>query len=965
MENRKGTSQKTKRVPATNMPIKKNNPKAKNKKVKFSKKHPKIAVTIRLCILLLIVALVVGSGIVVGMLYGMWGQDFEITEEELVMAGNSIVYDSEGNALAELSGDENRKVIKLEDMAENLPKAYVAIEDERFYNHNGVDFKRTTAAIGTYILHKGSSSYGGSTITQQLVKNITNETDKSGIAGVNRKVKEWAKAYQIERMLSKDQILELYLNIIFVGDRNYGVQSGAEYYFNKDAKDLSLAECAFLAGINNRPNFYNPYGDKSYKKNEEKKNSINNRTKTVLGKMLELGYINQEEYDKACEKVDKGLKFKQGTQKAAIYSYHTDATISQVIKDFMNQKGWSEEYAKTYVYGGGLKIYSTEKPDIQKKLEKQMSDNASNYQIKSRKTKDSEGNYAKSQAAMVVIDNETGYVAGLVGGLGEKTESRGLNRATQSTRSTGSSIKPIADLLPALQEGTITASTRYLDYKTKFDNGKFEPKNDGNAYSGNISIRAATAMSHNVPFVKVMAELTNATSRKYLKDMGISTISDETDVGLSLAIGGLTKGISPLEMAGAYATIANDGVYRTPLLYTKIEDSQGNSILEPKQETKEVCSKQNAYILKDILKSVINGAQGHSGTAPYCSISGMDTAVKTGTTNANKDRWLCGFTNYYTAATWYGYDVEEEVIIGGNNPAGRIWAAVMKSLHTDKKNSKFKEPDGIVTARICSKTGLKATSSCSDTYVEKFVEGTVPETCSHKGSKSARVCEESGKIANEYCPKTKTIYTEFVLPKEELGIWKTSNTSTGGKLPTEVCDIHNEESAKENAKAPKIKLIGSSSITLNVGESYTEKGATAKDDTDGDLTNQIQISGSVNSSKAGTYTLTYKVKNSLGKESTATRTVVVKDKSTPSSNTTNTTNSTTNTTTNTSTNTTTNTTNSTTNSTTNTTNKNTNTSKKTNDKITEKISKVTEKSRKNREKINKKITESIKKSFSY
>ena len=852
----------------------------KNKKSKFSKRHPKLSLAIKLIIISILAITIIGAGIIVGMVYGMWGQDFEISEKELMLYGNSVLYDSEGNVLAELKGDENRKIIKMEDMAEFLPKAYVAIEDERFYDHKGVDYKRTGGAIATYILHRGSSSYGGSTITQQLVKNMTKENAKTGKEGITRKVKEWAKAMQLEKMLSKDQILELYLNVIFVGDTNYGVEVGAEYYFNKSAKELSLEECAFLAGINNRPNYYNPYGKAEYGKDEAKTNDINNRTKTVLKKMLDLGYIKQEDYDKAKENVEKGLNFEKGTKKSQIYSYHTDATITQVINDFMDEKNWSKDYATTHVYGGGLKIYSTQNTDVQETIEKTMVDNASTYQTKSRKNKDEDGNKVKSQAAMVVIDNDTGYVVGVVGGLGEKTTARGLNRATQSPRQTGSSIKPIADVLPALQEGLINASTRYLDVKTKFDNGKFEPKNDGNAYSGNISIRTAIAKSHNVPFVKIMAELTTPVSRNYLQKMGVTTLSETGDAGLALAIGGLYKGISPLEMAGAYATIANDGVYRTPLFYTKVEDDKGNIELEPKQETREVCSKQNAYILKDLLTSVVDSG----GTAPYCAISGMDVAAKTGTTNDDYDRWLCGFTNYYTAATWYGFDDPETVYFSGN-PSGKMWAAVMKNLHKDKKSSKFKEPDGIVSVKVCKETGLKATDKCSSTYTELFAKGHEPDDCDESGN-SVEICEDSGKLATEFCPDKETAFFSYILPKERLNLWKTPMSITDP--PTEFCDEHTEASAKKDAKAPTISLIGSDTINLNVGETYTEKGATAKDDKDGDITNKIQISGSVNTSKAGTYKITYKVKNSSDKETTKVRTVVVKGKeetkpSTPSS----------------------------------------------------------------------------------
>ena len=278
------------------------------KKVKFSNKHPKIALCIKIMIVIILLAIVVAAGIIVGMIYGNWGQDFEISEEELIISGNSVIVDSKGKVLAELSGDENRKIITLDEMSDYIPKAYVAIEDERFYKHKGVDVKRTGGAILSYVVHKGSSSYGGSTITQQLVKNITQDTEDTGMAGATRKVKEWVKAYQIERMLSKQQILELYLNVIFVGQGNSGVQVGAQYYFNKDAKDLNLVESAFLAGINNAPNAYTPYGEKSYKKNDEKRTKINNRTKTVLKKMKELGSISEDEYNKACSSVDKRNK---------------------------------------------------------------------------------------------------------------------------------------------------------------------------------------------------------------------------------------------------------------------------------------------------------------------------------------------------------------------------------------------------------------------------------------------------------------------------------------------------------------------------------------------------------------------------------------------------------------------------------------------------------------------------------
>ena len=846
------------------------NHKSKEEKKKFSEKHPKLAVALKIILLLIVAIVVIATGVVVGMLYGGWGDDFKITKEELVIgSSNSVVLDSAGNKLAELSGDENRKIIRLEEMPKNLINAYVAIEDERFYDHSGVDFKRTAAAIFQYIINGGKSSFGGSTITQQVVKNITEDDERSGIEGILRKVKEWAKAYQIERMLSKDEILELYLNIIFVGgNNNLGVEVGAEYYFNKSASELDLAECAFLAGINNSPNSYNPYGEND---NSEK---IKNRTKTVLNKMLELGMIEQAEYDEASNKVNEGLTFEKAQTTGTVYSYHTDATIAQVIEDVAKEKEISTSLASTYVYSSGLTIYSTQDTELQSKMDEVMVQKSSDYTRKSKKV-----DGATSQAAMVIIDNATGYVVGVEGGLGEKTESRGLNRATQSTRQTGSSIKPLTSLVPGINEGIITAATIYNDNATQFQ-GNYEPK-DYNAFKGLISIRSAVTTSQNIPFVKVVTELTPSKSTDYLQKMGVTTVEKDRNVLAALSIGGFTDGITPLEMAGAYATIANNGVYRRPMFYTKVTDTDGNVVLEGKQNSEQVISEQAAYVIKDILKSVVQ-----SGTATYCKISGIDVAAKTGTTNSNYDKWLCGFTNYYTAATWYGFDQNEEVT-GSTNVAGRIWDAVMTSVHSGKESSTFNQPSGIVTETICRTSGKKATSKCSDTYQEIFVEGTVPEDCDAHSS-SARVCTETGMLANEYCPNVTTRYYSYTVEKERLGLWKNLSSSSSS-APTTYCTKHNASNTGSTTtteeKAPTITLNGESNMTLNVGESYTEKGATAKDEKDGDISNKISISGTVNTSKAGTYIITYRVTNSSGKSSTAKRTIVVKNNSSATENT--------------------------------------------------------------------------------
>ena len=678
----------------------------KNGKLKFKAKHPKLSLIIKLIIVFILLITVVGAGIVVAYIFGFFGDDFKIDEKELkIAASNSVIVNEQGTVLADLSGDEKRKIVKLSEMADYLPKAYVAIEDERFYEHHGIDIKRTGGAVFTYIFKKNDSSYGGSTITQQLVKNITKENDKS----IFRKVKEWAKAYQVENILSKEEILELYLNILFVGGTNYGVEVGAEHYFNKTAKDLDLAECAFLAGINNSPNSYNPYDS-----NKDNSETIKKRTKTVLKKMKDTGAIkSEEEYNQAVAKVDAGLKFEKAPSTGKLYSYHVDALISQVVDQVAEEKGISKQLAENYVYSSGLKIYSTQNDGIQGAMEEEFA-KTSKYSLTSRKTTDEAGNKVTSEAAMVIIDHTTGYVLGTVGGLGDKSEARGLNRATQSKRQTGSSMKPIADVVPGLEEGIITAATEYDDSETEFA-GNYKPKNY-NHFRGIITVRDAIETSQNIPFVKIMAELTPAKSMQYLKKMGITSLDDTKDNVLSLAIGGLTNGISPLEMAGAYATIANDGVYIEPTFYTKVTDVNGEVVLTPNQKTERVMSEANAYITKDLLTQPVVGS---SGTATYCAVPGIETAAKTGTTNSDYDRWLCGFTPYYTAATWYGFDVNEEIIYNGTNPAGQLWSNIMKPIHQDLPNANFVRPDNIVEESVYS-------ASSKSKITEVFVDGTVP-----------------------------------------------------------------------------------------------------------------------------------------------------------------------------------------------------------------------------------------------
>lgn len=789
----------------------------KGKKVNKKKKmNPKFKMFLKILLVLFLLLCVVGAGIIAAVLFGFFGDEFEITKEELTAgSSNTIVLDLENNEIANLNVEEKRKTISLSEMPEYLPKAYIAIEDKRFYSHSGVDVKRTAGAILGAVT--GNSSYGGSSITQQLVKNITNDKERSGIAGVTRKLKEWSKAIQIERMISKDQILELYLNIIFTGGPElHGVELGSLYYFNKNAKDLDLAECAFLAGINHSPNAYNPYNENL---DQEKVAKLTKeRTLTVLSEMKKQGLItNEDDYNAAVAKVEAGLKFEKGnTGGESQYSYHTKAAREQIIEQVMEEKGLSRKFAEKYVDGSGLTIYTTQNSSIQAKVEEEFS--KTKYQISGRE-KDSETGKLKNdhtQSAIVIIDNATSQVVAVGGELGNNLAT-GMNRATDAVRQTGSSMKPLADVVPGLQEKIITAATVYDDKKTNFG-GKYEPGNYNNE-KGLINIRSCIRTSQNIPMVKIMAELTPKKSVEYLEKMGITTLKNET---LPLAIGGMNIGITPLEMAGAYASIANDGVYTKPTFYTKVVDSNGNTVLTPEQPKTKVISEQNAYIARSIMKEpTLSG-----GTATYCSISGMETCAKTGSTDSYKDRWLCGMTPYYTAACWWGFDTPEPLTyangtvysVDGRNPAGQIWASIMKSIHKGLPNKNFNKPStGLTQAKVCKITGCLATNSCTDTYTETFTTDNLPEKCEGHGTQ--KICQVSGKIANEYCPAetVKEVAYGGTIPKEKLGLWKTLNPSkTGNEEIKDVCDVH---------KKPEEKPVNNT-VTNNTSKNETTNTTT-------------------------------------------------------------------------------------------------------------------------------------------
>lgn len=781
----------------TNSPIKKAKKKENGKNTKINSQKRKLIIRVALiAVAIVFLIFLIFAGIFAGIVFS---DKFALTKEDLLIGVSStIVYDADGNVIAELSGKENRKIINIDDMSEYLPKAFVAIEDERFYQHKGVDLKRTAGATLKFVTHSGESNFGGSTITQQLVKNITNEKDSSGKAGMQRKIREMSRAYQIEKMISKKEILELYLNLIPLassGGDICGVEVASRYYFNKSASDLSIEECAFLAGVTHSPSQYNPY------KENPNTDKIKSRTKTVLAKMKELKYIDEGQYNEAVAKVDEGLHFEKGElPSTTIKDFYVSAAVEQVVKDLVEQKGMSEEYARNRVFGGGLKIYTSQVKSVQDAVEAEYK--LDTYVKPATSSEAEEG--AHTQSAMVIIDHKTGRVVGCMGGLGTDVDAVGINRIN-SVRQPGSSIKPIGVYGPALEKGIITASTVYDNtYPTVFGTS-YTPNNASNQKTGLCTVRDALEVSSNIVACKVMTELGPDNSIDFLRSLGISSLvkasessNGRSDSNISLALG--TASISPLEMAAAYATIANDGVYIQPTFYTKVEDASGNVLIEPNQETRRVFSEGNAYVMKTLLKQVVEGSQG---TARVCRMANMDVGAKTGTTQDEKDVWLCGMTPYYTAATWFGYDVPERVNTYGGSPATLIWNNVMRKIHQDLDGKVFDKPDSVVTATVCRVSGKCATSDCTDTYVEYFVEGSVPGKC--EGHNTFEICKETHKLANEFCPDKEEIHGLAIPEKEVNPKWKT-NGGDKYNIITETCDVHTAQTKKKEEEKTNVTV---------------------------------------------------------------------------------------------------------------------------------------------------------------
>ena len=753
--------------------------KKKYKKTKTKKNHKKLKIffkTLLIILLILIVAAIAGFFAI------LKTNKWTISKDEFLSDGGAKIYNKDGEIITTLTGDEINKKVELSEMG-RIPEAFVSIEDERFYEHKGVDVKRTTHAILSYIFTGGKSNFGGSTITQQLVKITMKDDQRSGAAGVQRKIREWSRANQVEEMLTKDQILQRYLNRIYLGSSNgleiRGVESASLYYFSKSAKDLSIAQSCFIAGINHSPAYYDPFTSTD----DETMERIKSRTKTVINKMAELGKISDEEKQQALDEVNNGLEFKQGSLSngKSDVSYLAAAAINQIAQELSDKNDIEYSEARDVLISSGYSIYTTEDTDIQNKMKTIFED--PKYQVKGTNPKDRNADRT-GQSAMVIIEPSTGYVVGEMGGLGADADTLGLNRGT-SKRQGGSSFKPLVTIAPGLENNVITAATLFYDAKTTFA-GNYTVRNDSDRYYGVTDMRTILTHSLNVPEIKLLSIMGVQKSIDFLSQLNIQA---DASAGLSMALG--TIDVSPLQMAAGYAMIANGGKYITPTFYTKVLDRSGNTVIEAKQETKQVMSAENAYIEESLLTGPVK-----SGTASrFASYLGkMDVGAKTGTTQTAGDRWLCGFTPYYAAACWYGND-NNNGEFRGTNPAATVWFNVMKLVHQDLATKSFEKPDGIVTVKVCKDTGRKAGDKCTNTYSEIFAKSNVPDVCT--GHTTIKVCKQTGKLATEFCPDVEERTNPGVIDTEKNATWS-PKISESKDFPTETCDVH--------TKAPDVEV---------------------------------------------------------------------------------------------------------------------------------------------------------------
>ena len=759
---------------------------------------------------------IIGTSAGIGVFNGIRDTAPDISNINVTPKGfSTFVYDTDGNQIAKLvSTDSNRIPVTWDMIPDNLAHAFVAIEDNRFYDHNGIDIQGIIRAGIDGITSGGNFSQGASTITQQLLKNnvFSGWTNETKLQSVKRKIQEQYLAIQLEKTMSKNDILLNYLNTINLGSNTLGVQAASLRYFNKSCSELTLSECAVIAAITQNPSRFNPITHPD--KNAE-------RRKKVLGDMLKYGFIEKMEYDSAMTD-DVYSRIQNVNQQtggdSTINSYFVDALTNDILDDLI-AAGYNETQAYTLLYSGGLKIYSTQNPKIQDICD-DVFQNEENYPSGTKwllsyelsvKGKDGEvtnhstemfQSYFKQQSSsfnmlfsshedaeaaieeykaavmgdgdevlaeksnltpqpqvsITVEEQSTGYVVAMVGGRGQKTASRTLNRATDSYRQPGSTFKVLSTYAPGIDSAGLTLATVFNDAPFAYDDGTLVKNWWGSEYRGLNNVRTAIKDSMNVITVEAFTLITPQLGYDYLKNFGFTTLTDGvtingkvySDIQQSTALGGLTYGVKNLELNAAYASIANGGVYVKPKLYTKVVDHDGNVILDNTEaKSKRVLKETTAFLLTSAMQDVVS-----AGTATSVNFGTTAIAGKTGTTTDYKDVWFSGYTNYYTATTWTGYDNNVSMKDSAEkNLSKTMWKKVMSRVHEELPYSSFTIPSGIVTATVCSRSGKQPIDGlCNGTlYSEYFEEGTVPtESCDvhYAGT----MCAIDGCPATEQCP---------------------------------------------------------------------------------------------------------------------------------------------------------------------------------------------------------------------
>ncbi len=777
----------------------------------------KIAFTFVQVFLIAMIGLaIIGVSAGIGAFRGILATAPDIGNIDVTPSGfSTFVYNIEGTQIKKLvSNDSNRIPVTIDMVPQDLKDAFVAIEDARFYDHNGIDIKGIIRA-GVVGIQKRHFSEGASTITQQLLKNnvFTDWTSEDSFADkFKRKLQEQYLALELEKVMDKDTILINYMNTINLGQNTLGVQAASQRYFNKSVSDLTLSECAVIAGITQNPSRFNPitHPDENAKRREK-----------VLSDMKEQGYITEEEYAEAlADDVYSRIQIADSeNEDASVNTYFIDALVDDVMEDLI-ASGYNETQAFTLLYSGGLKIYSTQDPKIQSICDSAFADESNfpantkwylNYELTIDRANGDRENvstemfrsywkenrsssynliYASQeeayqdieaykadvlgpgdevygenisltpqpQVSLVVEDQHTGYIVAMVGGRGAKTGSRTLNRATDTVRQPGSTFKIVSTYAPALDSAGLTLATVINDAPFNYAGGRPVANWYGEEYRGLCSLRDGIRDSMNVVTVKTLTLITPQLGFDYLKSFGFTTLAEReeingeifSDIQQTTALGGLTHGVTNEELNAAYACIANGGTYIKPKLYTKVLDHDGNIILDNTMpQSKQVIKETTAFLLTDAMVDVVT-----SGTGGAVNFGNMAIAGKTGTTSDNNDVWFSGYTPYYTATTWAGFDNNVHLSSGETSLAKKMWRVVMSQIHEDLPSESFSVPSGIVTATVCARSGkLPIAGLCDGTLrTEYFAEGTVPtDPCDVHYA--GQICQYSNlPIASELCP---------------------------------------------------------------------------------------------------------------------------------------------------------------------------------------------------------------------